>query len=507
MEIQLLLNGLLAPAPTSFKPLIILVLAIAFIIMAIVRFKVHAFLALVCVALLVAIVSAEDLPGMVDNVKLVSTKFGQTAGNIGLVIALAAIIGMGLMDSGGADSIVQKFIKIFGQSRAAWALLISGFFLSIPVFFDTVFFLLIPIARMLGVRTGKNYLLYVLAIGGGGVISHSLVPPTPGPLIMANELSLDLGTAIVAGCLASIVPLVVVYLVAKKMDQKGPKEVREMSAPENRREQNENKPLPPFWLSILPVLLPVLLITAFSFNDMVEKGRIREGIAAQVGASEGETNSSVILQLEQEALSNPENFSALHSVLGLLGEKVMALGIGALCAIWLLFYREKITWKVFGGKCAQPLEMAGVIILITSAGGAFGAMITNTGIGDLVTSLAKDFDINYILLAWAITAVIKIAQGSGTVSMITGIGLMSAVIASLEASGASLPYHPLYIYLAVGFGSTICSWMNDSAFWIVGKLSGFTEGETLRTWTVLLTIISGVGLVQTLVFAFLFPLI
>ncbi|MDH5603868.1 MAG: GntP family permease [Cyclobacteriaceae bacterium] len=493
----------------ELKPLIILLLAIAFILMAIIKFRVHAFLALVGASLFVAVISAGSIPGMVENIKLVSMKFGQTAGGIGLVIALAAIIGMGLMDSGGADSIVRRFIRIFGETRAAWALLISGFILSIPVFFDTVFFLLIPIARMLGIRTGKNYMLYVLAIGGGGIISHSLVPPTPGPLIMADVLGLDLGMVILVGCLASIIPLVSVVYIAKRMDKANPMEVREISdSKTGHSEVKAIQVLPPFWFSVLPVLLPIVLITAFSFNDMMEKERIKKEVLANTAGVNQSGNAGEVTfeNMVREAQANPDNYSALHGVLSIFGEKVIALGIGSIFAIWLLFYTEKLTWKAFGEKCAPPLEMAGIIILITSAGGSFGAMITNTGIGDFITSVAENFDVSYILLAWVITAVIKIAQGSGTVSMITGIGLMSAVLLSLQAAGKSLPYSPFYIYMAVGFGSIICSWMNDSAFWIVGKLSGFSEGETLRTWTILLTLISIIGLLQTIIFSLVMPL-
>jgi GntP family gluconate:H+ symporter len=152
-------------------------------------------------------------------------------------------------------------------------------------------------------------------------------------------------------------------------------------------------------------------------------------------------------------------------------------------------------------KLDAPLHMAGVIILITGAGGAFGGMIRLAGVGETIQALADKFNISYILLAWLATAVVRIAQGSATVAMITGVGLMAAVI----GDGAGLAYHPLYIFLAVGFGSITLSWMNDSGFWVVQRLSGFTEKETLRTWSVLLTAISLLGLVEILVFSRILP--
>jgi len=151
-----------------------------------------------------------------------------------------------------------------------------------------------------------------------------------------------------------------------------------------------------------------------------------------------------------------------------------------------------------------PLLTAGVIILITGAGGAFGGMIRLAGVGETIEALANEYKISYILLAWGATAVIRIAQGSATVAMITGVGLMSAIPGI--ADGTALDYHPLYVFLAIGFGSITLSWMNDSGFWVVQRLSGFTEKETLKTWSVLLTAIAVLGLVQILVFSKILPL-
>jgi GntP family gluconate:H+ symporter len=150
----------------------------------------------------------------------------------------------------------------------------------------------------------------------------------------------------------------------------------------------------------------------------------------------------------------------------------------------------------------DPLQTAGVIILITGAGGAFGGMIRLAGVGETIGGLANTYNISLILLAWGATAVVRIAQGSATVAMITGVGLMSAVI----GDGSMLPYHKFYIFLAIGFGSITLSWMNDSGFWVVQRLSGFTEKETLKTWTVMLTAISVVGLLQVLVMAKVLPM-
>jgi len=149
-----------------------------------------------------------------------------------------------------------------------------------------------------------------------------------------------------------------------------------------------------------------------------------------------------------------------------------------------------------------PLETAGVIILITSAGGAFGLMLKNAGVGDAVKAVAGGASINLVLLSWLVAAVIRIAQGSATVAMLT----TAAMIYPIMSTGPALPYHPVYIFMAIGFGAMICSWMNDSGFWVVGKLSGFTEKETLRTWTCVVTVASITGLIECLVLSSVLPL-
>lgn len=488
-------------------PFFVLLISVAFIVLAITKLRMHAFLALICAAVIAGWLSSKNLHDMVNAIGTVTTGFGDTAAGVGVVIALAAIIGMCLMDSGAADQIVRNFMKVFGEERAGWALLASGFLLSVPVFFDTVFFLLIPLARMLGIRTGKNYTLYVLAIGGGGAITHSIVPPTPGPLLVGEFLGLDLGKIMVTGFIAGIIPAIVALYFAKWCNDRMPVPVRETEGASHEElqasTQRPESELPSLFASLLPVVLPALLLAAFSFVDMMEKQHLKtEMMSTMVQQAAGAPVDQAAFKVAfDEKIKDPAVFSNFHAIMELLGNKIMALGIGALCAIILVMRQCKLSWQALADKCAGPLETAGVIILITSAGGAFGLMIRESGIGDLIQSRAIDLGINYILLAWIVTAVIRIAQGSATVSMITGAGLMAAIL----GDGSHLGFDPVYIFLAIGFGSITCSWMNDSGFWIVGKLSGFTERETIKGWTVMLTLIALVGLIETIVFSKLVP--
>ena len=189
--------------------------------------------------------------------------------------------------------------------------------------------------------------------------------------------------------------------------------------------------------------------------------------------------------------------------IGFLGNKNLAMTAGAGIALLLWARSQGLTERRLWEACAHPLEVAGVIILITSAGGAYGAMLRHSGIGDAITAATEGIEVNYVLLAWCIAAFMKTAQGSSTVAMITA----SAIMIALLGPEADLPYHPVYILLATGFGAMVVSWMNDSGFWIVSRMSGFSETETLRTWTLALASVGVVGLIQVLILSWLMPLV
>jgi gluconate:H+ symporter, GntP family len=482
-----LFASLAEAAGPGLWPFAVLLIAVLFIILTIAVLRVHAFLALILAAILVGAFSTtlpDEVGGirvpeghLVRAVEITMIEFGRAAGRIAVVIALASIIGLCLMESGAADKIVRRVMGTLGEKRAGIALLVSGFLLSIPVFFDMVFFLLIPIARVLSLRAGRNYMLYVMAICGGGAITHSIVAPTPGPLVVVESLQLDLGKSIIAGMLAGILPAIGVWYVAKLINRKVQVPMRETSgaslAEISASMQKKDEELPSFSLSILPVLLPVFLIAVASVLAMLARG------------------------------ADPEvGQGILYRVFGFLGNRNVALFIGALVAMWVLASQKNLGIRNLSQSLASPLESAGIIILITSAGGAFGAMIQHSGVGEAIRAAAEGRELNYVFLAWAITAVIRIAQGSATVAMITGASLMFAVI----GDGSQLPYSPIYIFLAIGFGSMILSWMNDSGFWVVGRLSGFTEQETFKSWTVMVTAISLMGLAQCLIFSKILPL-
>ncbi len=474
------------------SPFLILLIGVLFIVAAIIWLKLHPFFALILAAVLVGILpsnAVEVAPGVsvweqaLRSFESSATGLGLMAGKIGIVIALAAVIGQCLMESGAADRITRTLLNIFGEKRASWALLLSGYCLSIPVFFDTVFFLLVPLARAMFLRTGKNYMGYVMAICAGGVITHGIVPPTPGPLLMAETLNIELGQAILGGFLIGLPVALFGGLVLPRLFVSRGLDLPMRDTPgASTAELQEivdrpEKELPGFFVSILPVALPVILITAHS----------------------------VWKALGYES-----------DVLALLGNKNLAMFIATGVAMALLARSKGYNLKQLTTAIEPALREAGVIILITAAGGAFGGMLKETGIGKTISDMVTGYvdggeatwglGILLIFIAWGSAAVMKVAQGSGTVAVITAAGIMAGVLAGLDEAGVELPYHKIYIFAAISFGAKVISWMNDSGYWVVCKMSGFTEKETLKTWTAQLAAMGVFGLVEVLILSYLFPL-
>ena len=594
-------------APLNYWPFVVLIISVGLIVLLITKLRLHAFIALILAAITAGLLTdinqlvdpkiraAWDVPAKskwIQAVELTATEFGMTAGKIGIVIALASIIGLCLMESGAADKVVRRFLAVFGEKRAGLAILVSGYILSIPIFFDTFFMLLLPLAVAMRLRTGKDYLLYIMAICCGGTVTHSLIAPHPGPLAMAESLKLDLGLTIMVGIVAGIIPTTCSWLAMKWVSRHLDVPLREVPglslADLRKNAQKPESELPPFWLSILPVILPILLIsTASTFVAIQGKGfekdnfkdapafvarlkanadpvaqylntqltdKTRAALATSAPAQPsiacqellvGDLNEVIrkkivfdparfqgvplrpgteelrqlapqadnLVRLNRALLEDafPAELTAtrgmnatLYTAGAFWGNRNIALFVGAVLALLLLVrVRRGLTFARIAELIEPPFATAGVIILITSAGGAFGLMLKNAGVGDAVKSAVEGKAVNLLLLSWAVSAVIRVAQGSATVAMLT----TSAMIYPIMSTGPALPYHPVYVFMAIGFGAMMLSWMNDSGFWVVGKLSGFTEKETLKSWTVVVSVNSLSGLLVCLVFSKILPLV
>ena len=404
--------------------------------------------------------------------------FGGTCMKIGIMIAMAAIIGQCLMRSGAAERIVLGIRSLLGEKNAPVAFIGSGFTLGIPVFFETVFYLMMPLGKAMHLKTGKNYLLYVLTIIAGGSMAHSLVPPTPGPLFVAYELGVDVGLAIICGTLVGLFTTSAGYLWARFISSKITIPLREsadltheeLSAMANRKLEE----LPGLLVSLLPILLPLVLIAG------------------------GTTFKLTLEKME----SVPEWMTLINPLIQLLGNKDIALSIAAVFSIILLAKRPNSSKDSLSKTIQDAIADAGVIVLITCAGGAFGHVLRQTGIAGSIEQSLPAGESGLMIVGFLICAIVRTAQGSSTVAMITAVGVVAPI-----AVASNLSYHPVYIAIAIGCGSKPISWMNDSGFWVISKMSGMTESEMLKTNTVMGIIMALTGLVICLIGSKVFPMV
>lgn len=461
------------------NPFFILAVGMAVVIGGILFLRLHAFLALILAALVVAGMTA---PSVVEQFYLsdgmsaaeakalagklfvfrVTEGFGAGAAKIGILIAMAAIVGKCLLESGAAERIVNFIRKIFGEKRTPLAFSASAFTLGIPVYFDTVFYLLMPLGKAMRKRTGKDYLLYILAIVAGATMAHSLVPPTPGPIFVALELGVDVGVMMLGGLIVGTFCVAAGYGYAKWANKRWEIPLR-ASAEVSDESSNDEKSMPPLWLAILPILLPVLLIGG-------------QTLAKSLGYD------SVILRT--------------------LGDKNIALIIAAIISVAMLAWVRRKSLGDLSETLQSAISSAGVIILITAAGSAFGMTLRQTGITEELRGSLPDAQLLLLVLAFGITTVVRTAQGSATVAMITAVGIVAPLI-----QGVDLSFNPVYIALAIGCGSKPISWMNDSGFWIIGRMTGMTEMETLKTASVMMLIMGLTGLGVVMIGAAFLPLV
>ena len=404
----------------------------------------------------------------------VTGAFGKACGSLGILIAMAAIIGKCLLESGGAERIIRSALGLLGEKRAPLAFTGSGFLLGTPVFFDTVFYLMIPLGKALAMRFRENYGLYIMTIVAGATMAHSLVPPTPGPLFVAVQLDVDLGLMILMGLVVGSVACATGYVYAKFVNghDKWRVPLRDSAdSPLAKLEEiaeRDGKSLPPLGLSLLPVLLPIVLIAG---NTILE-----------------------------ELVGEPP--AGLANFMSLVGDKNIALILSAAVALGLLAMQKRGDKQALFDSVQSALASGGVVILITAAGASFGTMLQQTNIAARIGGLAEQFEITGLMvlpMAFFVTALIRTAQGSATVSMITSVGIFAGM-------AATLPFHPVYLAMAIGCGSKPFPWMNDSGFWVINRMSGMTIGESIRSVSFMMTAMAIDGLIAVMLLAWVFPM-
>jgi GntP family gluconate:H+ symporter len=477
-------------------PIFILLAGIIIVVGGIIVFKLHPFLSLLLAALIVALLTPESFvydfflgKGLseAETIKQshksigerIATEFGNTCAKIGILIAMAAIIGKSMLDSGSAEKIVRSMLKITGSKRAPIGFTLSSFFLTIPVFVDTVIFLMMPLAKAMGMKLGRNYLLLALSVIAGAVMANSYVPPSPGPLFLIGAMNVPIGLMMVCGLLLGLCTMTVGYFVAVYLNKKNDIPLRD--APDARLEdiallaQKDDKDLPSLGWAIMPALFPMVMIC------------IRSMFEAFVKTGEPLTSVSIL--------------NNLLEIILFFGDKNIALLTGALIALFVLIRQKKDDKSKLTAFVQNALMSGGGIILITASGGAFGGMLQQSGISQRIAELSANFQLALIPLAFLITMIVRTAQGSATVALITASGILSGM-----AQQANLEFHPVYLCLAIGSGAKLIPWMNDAGFWIMCKTSNLTETEALKTIAPMQSIMGIAGLIITMLAAWIYPM-
>ncbi|MBT4831817.1 MAG: gluconate transporter [Porticoccaceae bacterium] len=427
---------------------------IALLLFLVIALRLPAFLALLVASLSVGLLSGLEPTQVIDSIK---NGMGGTLGFVAIVVGLGAILGQILESSGGIERIADSLIRTFGPEKTQWSLGVTGFVVAIPVFFDVAFIILAPLLYGLANRSGRSLLYYAIPLLAGLAITHSFIPPTPGPIAVAELINADLGWVILFGALTGIPAMIIAgpwfgQFVANKIF---------VAVPEAHR----NNPItsdvssPSFaWVSSI-ILLPLLLIMLA-------------------------TTAPFVL-----AQSSP-----LLTAIRFLGHPFVALSIATILALLIAHTKCDLDKESLLNIANKGLEPAGIVILITGAGGAFKQVLIDSGVGQMLASVFIEAQFSVFILGFLIAAITRIAQGSATVAMITGAGLMAPILQLQPISAPSLGL----LVIAISSGATILSHVNDSGFWLVSRYLGMSETNTLKTWTVMTTLISLVGLASCL---------
>lgn len=422
---------------------------IAVIVLLITKFKLHAFLSLTIGSLALGAIAGAPL----DKVLLsFSAGLGSTVAGVGVLIALGAVLGKMLADSGGADQIVDTILDRAGGRSMPWAMVLIASVIGLPLFFEVGIVLLIPVVLMVAKRGNYSLMRIGIPALAGLSVMHGLVPPHPGPLVAIDAVGADLGITLALGVLVAIPTVIIAGPVFSKYAARWV----DVPPPEKmipQRASDELDRRPGFGATLFTVLLPVILMLAKALVDIV--------------------------------VDDPEN--PVQRVFDVIGAPMIALLASVLVGIFTLlrpagFSKERISPLV--EKSLMPI--AG-ILLIVGAGGGFKQTLIDTGVGQMVLDISEDWAIPALLLAWLIAVVIRLATGSATVATVSAAGLVAPLAADMSST------HTALLVLAIGAGSLFFSHVNDAGFWMVKEYFGLSVGQNIKTWSVMETIISVVA--------------
>jgi GntP family gluconate:H+ symporter len=426
-------------------------IAVVSLIVLISVFKLNPFLTLFLVSLALAMVAGMPLATVIRSFE---TGMGSTLGHIAIVVALGTMLGKMMAESGGADQIAHTLIRIFGEKRVPWAMMVIGLVIGLPAFFEVGFVLLIPIAFTVARRTGTSLILVTLPMVAGLSVVHGLVPPHPAALLAVAIYKANVGRTIFYALLIGIPTAIIAGPLYAKLIARHVALPIDSAMAADFVDHGAERRLPSFGLTLLTILLPVFLMVLGSWADAVSTAG-----------------------------------TALNQGLHLVGNDDLALFIGVLFSFFTLgklrgFSRDTILR--FSNECLAPTA---TITLLVGAGGGFGRVLQDSGVSQAIIGIALQTHVPLLLLAWLLAALMRLATGSATVAMTTAAGIVAPI--ALHSAGVQ----PELLAIATGAGSLIFSHVNDGGFWLVKEYLGMTVTQTMKTWSVCETIISVTALI------------
>lgn len=437
---------------------------IAVLLLMIIRLRIEPFIALLITSLLIALaagLSAEEIVGTAQESgdSLLESGFGSILGHITAIVGLGTILGSMLEASGGAQLLTRKLLRAFGEKRAPMAMGLSGLLFGIPVFFDIGIFVLAPLVYVAAKQGGRSILLYCLPLVAGLSMTHAFLPPHPGPVVAAGLLGIDMGWLILMGLACGIPAFIVSGVlfpawIGKKIYLPVPEEMLTAAESMAERDAAAGRREPALSTVALIIGLPLVLILGATFGS--------------VALPEG---------------------NGLLSVLSFIGNPAVALTIAVLLAFWLLGFRRGMTGSEISELTSAALRPLGMILLVVGAGGFFGKVLAETGVGEALAGSLQDSGLPLLVSAYVISCGLRIAQGSATVAIVTTGGIVAPLVTTGGYSQAELAL----VAVAIAAGSIVASHVNDGGFWIISRYFGIPVREMLKTWTVLETILSLTG--------------
>ena len=450
---------------TTLELFIITIAAIGLLFLLVIKFKIHAFISLMMTSVFVGLLTGMPLMHIIQSVQ---DGMGDVLGFIAIVVGIGAIFGEILQVSGGAEALSRTMLRKFGEERSSWALMTTGFIIAIPVFLDVGFIILVPMAYALSRKTGRSVLYYGIPLRAGLAVTHAFVPPTPGPIAVAEIIDAQLGWVILFGFIVGFPTAVIAgpyfgRYIAKKIHIDPP----DITVEQKMLAENNQDDLPSFTWVVFLIALPLVLILMSTIAD---------------------------LAITSAWVSD----NRLMEIIRFLGHPFIALLIATLAAMYVLGVKRNYTGNQLMQVANKALGPAGLIILVTGAGGVFKQILVDSGVGAALAETVSNKNIPPVVLAYLLAVIIRLTQGSATVAMITAAGMVAPVIQVVGTGemGKAL------VVLAIAAGATTFSHVNDSGFWLVGKYLNMTEKQTLQSWSVMETIISVVGFVLVLLLSF-----